>query len=342
MRVSLGRRAAGATLALLVLTAGATVVEDPGQGPVALADGPRGTLELSGITWAGGARYLAVSDEGAGLCTLEVPLDPASGRVRSAAIAGCVRLEAGADLEGVARADDGMIYVSDEQGPAIRRYDAETGAVLGEVAVPARFARARRNLSLEALALAPDGAALWTANEEALEDDGPTNYDARGAGTRVRLQRFAPAGPGRWRADGQWAYPVDGVAPFLGRAPSGVVDLAVLPGGRLLVLERAVGALQVTGEPPVTEVGFRSRIYVVELAGASDTTRMARLGASVRPVAKTLLWESTFRAHNFEGMALGPALEDGRRSLLLVADGGQGLASTVYALRVLARSPATR
>jgi hypothetical protein len=317
----------------------ATVVEDPGQGPVDLPAAASGARELSGITWAGGSRFLAVSDEDRSLYELRIEIDRSSGRVRSASISTQTTLDQGGDLEGVAWAGDGTVYVSDERGPAIRRHDAATGRSRGTVPLPRVFTSARVNLSLESLALAPEGSAMWTANEEALPGDGQTNLEAGGHGGLVRLQRFAPDGSGGWRAGEQWAYRVDGVGPFLGRAPSGVVDLVALPGGALLVLERAVGVTGVEGEPPAPVVRFRSRLYAVDLAGATRAAGLARLGASTRPVGKRLLWEGLFTAHNFEGVTLGPDLENGDRTLLLVSDDGQGLAQAVYALRLRARDP---
>ena len=309
-------------------------VTDPGQGPVTLPAGSAGARELSGVTWAGGERYLAVSDKDAALYRLSVQLDHRAGTVLGAEVTGRVALGQGTDLEAVARAPDGSVYVSDEVGPAIRRYDAETGAARGVVRPPRVYANARRNLSLESLALSPDARTLWTANEEALKGDGATNRGADGQGTLVRLQRLRGDGRGGWRPDGQWAYRVDGVAPFFGRAPSGLVDLAVLPDGTLLALERAAGIVGMGSEMPSAQVGFRSRLYAVDLQGAADTSHLASLPPSVAAVRKTLLWEATFPGLNFEGMALGPPLAGGERSLLLLADDGNGLGQGLYALRI--------
>lgn len=283
-----------------------------------------------------------VSDKDVALYHLTVRLEPSSGRVTEAEVTGRVPLGQGVDLEGVARAPDGTAYVSDEVGPAVRRYDPATGGERGSVRLPAVFASARKNLSLESLALSADGRTLWTANEEALKGDGPTNLESGGKGTTVRLQRFRTVGQGTWRAEGQWAYRVDGVEPFLGRAPSGLVDLAVLPDGTLLALERAAGIVGLAGDLPTAQVRFRSRLYAVDLRGALDTSRIERLAPSVTAVRKTLLWESTFPGLNFEGITLGPPLRGGEQSVLLVSDDGNGLGQSLYALRLRPRNPAAR
>lgn len=337
-------RARGA-LALLAgwLAAGPVVgagsIADPGQGPVGLPAGDAGATELGGVSWVEGRRFVAVSDESRRLFELEVDIDRESGRITGAAVTGYRVLDRGVDLEGVAWEGRGTLYVADEVGPALRRHDAASGRTLDTLRVPPIFASARRNLSLESLTRAPDGSALWTANEEALPGDGPTNLDSGGSGTRVRLQRLRRTAGGGWRAAGQWAYTVDAVGAVLGRAPSGVVDLLALPGGALLVLERAAGAVGVGGDPPTTRFGFRSRLYRVDPAGATDTSRLAALGRTVRPVGKTLMWERVFSGENFEGLTLGPALADGGRSIILVSDDGNGLRQSLYALRLRSEVP---
>ncbi len=43
------------------------------------------------------------------------------------------------------------------------------------------------------------------------------------------------------------------------------------------------------------------------------------------PATKTLIWQRGFPFSNFEGMALGPPVAGGRRSLILVSDDGGGI-----------------
>ena len=78
--------------------------------------------------------------------------------------------------------------------------------------------------------------------------------------------------------------------------------------------------------------GFGSRAEAAEGAesvlvgggpGEAEPPTSARTAAARRPpvLAKTLLWRGLVGRANYEGMTLGPALADGSRALLLVADG---------------------
>ena len=308
-------------LAMLVsVAAGAqewAIAEPTAQSPVPLPSGSTGAAQLSGIAWVGGSQFYVVGDSAAVVYPLSVAIDPDDGAISDLVLAPGIPLAAGDDLEGLAYdpvAD--TLLTADESGPAIRQHDAADGALLQTLAVPPVFAAHRPNLSLESLTRSPDGDALWTANEEALTVDGPVS--STGAGTIVRLQRFdANLAP-----SGQWAYVTDPLPGDIG-APgrdfevSGVVDLAALPDGRLLVLERGLGG-----------IGFRSRIYEVDISGATDVSAIADLSTAIfTPVSKILIHDRN-TGENYEGMTLGPMLDDGIRSLMLVSDdaGAGGLA----------------
>jgi hypothetical protein len=326
--MQVGSRLAVVAAVLLVLCSaapGATIV-DPGQGPVALAPGTPGAAELSGLAYAGAGRYYAVTDSGGTLFELVIPVDATSGEILSASVVNSLALAAGTDLEGLVQHPlGGSVFVSDETGPAIREYRLTDGAVLSSVTVPAIFSQVRNNLSLESLAMrvgpGTTDDALWTANEESLLVDGPVSTAS--AGTVVRLQRFDKT----WTADGQWAYVTDPYpgAPFLGLERSGVADLLALPNGELLLLERSFSSSL-----------FRARIYQVDFAGATDTSALASLAIDpYTPVGKTLLWEVSGVSENYEGLAVGPQLDAGDWSLLLVSDSGGGTPQSLYPLRVI-------
>ncbi|MBX3027406.1 esterase-like activity of phytase family protein [bacterium] len=314
-------------LALFLLAAPAAAqrwaIDDPGQGPVPLAAGSPGARELSGLAWAGGDRFAAVSDDDGRLYWLRIAVDPATGRIGAAEAVAALPLPTSRDLEGIALTPDGQsVVVSDEVGPAVREYRLADGAWQRTATLPPVFASLRNNLGLESLARDPSGQ-YWTANEEALTVDGPTS--SAGQGTLVRLLRL----DADLRPTGQWAYrtdPIAGAAVLADRG-TGLSELAALPDGRLLALERSLGS-----------EGLRIRLYELDLAGATEVSGISALaGADVVPVAKTLLWQRTAPNQNFEGMAVGPTLADGSHSLILVSDDGHRLAQALYPLRIRRR-----
>jgi hypothetical protein len=300
-------------------------IADPGQGPVTVAAGAAGAHELSGLVWAGGERWAAVSDEDGHLYWLHLAVDPVSGRLTGGAVTGRLALAGSRDLEGIALAGDGTsVVVSDEVGPALREYALADGRLLRSAALPAVFATARANLGLESLTRDASGQ-FWTANEEALAADGPTSTTVDG--TVVRLLRLDAA----LHPTGQWAYRTDPVAgaQVLDDRGTGLSDLAALPDGRLLALERSYGS-----------EGLRIRLFEVDVDGATDVSRRPSLaGAEVVPARKQMLWQRTSASENFEGLALGPALAGGSRSLVLVSDDGHRLVQVLYPLSIRPAAP---
>lgn len=293
-------------------------IEDPGYGPFLSSAGP---FELSGLVRTGGDQYAAVGDTGALLVPLTIDVDTASGAVHGVTPGAPLTLGAGVDLEGVAwDPNTGSLLASDEVGPAIRRYDPASGAVLGSLEIPAVFSSLRTNRGFESLSFDPGSGTLWTANEDTLLVDGAATSFA--AGGVVRLQRFDASGA----PTGQWAYRTDPIpGETIGSlSTNGVVDVVMLPSGELLVMERSLSSLV-----------FGVRIYEVGFSGATDTSALESLGsAAFEPVTKTLLWSSSGLFANFEGLALGPRLDDGSTSLLLIADDNGGTSQALYPLKL--------
>jgi hypothetical protein len=288
-----------------------------GDGPVEIPG--VGNAELSGITWVGGARFLAVDDGSPRLLPLEVsllPLDGAAGGRLQIAVGAWVELSSGRDLEGIAwRGPKASVLVTDETAHMIREHDPESGALRRFVHLePGVRGRLRVNQGLEGITISPDGSETWIANESPLKRDDELPSARRGA--LVRLQRldasFAPTG--------HWAYRTE---PGLGFV--GVVDLMLAPGGELLVLERAL-----------TGAGFAARIFAVDFRDATEVSGIEVLAEheELRPVGKRPLWERSGGFQNFEGMALGPALADGGHLVLLVSDGGERTPPTLLPLRL--------
>jgi hypothetical protein len=309
-----------AGLCLLSLASASALAAEPlrleelGDGPVPVPG--IGNAELSGITWMGGTRYLAVDDGRSRLFPLEVALDGESGKIARVVAGQFVSLKGARDIEGIAWwPARGSVLVTDEMVHEIREYDPTSGEVGRTTPPPPVFrGRIRENRGFEGIAVAPDGKSVWIANEGPLRLDGGSPSALEGAW--VRIQRLDAS----LAARGQWAYLTE---PGLGFV--GVVDLMVAPGGGLLVLERAL-----------TGGGFSARIFSVDLAEATGVSGFDKLRNrdDFEPARKEKLWERSGGFQNFEGIALGPELPGGGRLVLLVSDGGGQRQPTLLALRL--------
>lgn len=301
---------------------------------------------LSGLAFdPATGRFLAISDdrsERAPARFYELALDLSRGRLRGGGVraVGVTTLRdadgrtfppRSVDLEGIARLDDGSLYVSSEGDvgaaipPFVRRFSAsgrETGSlVLPDVVMPRPGGwGVRDNLAFEALTVTPDGKYLFTATENALAQDGPAADLV--VGSRSRILRFSlPDGT----PAGQWVYPV-GAVPHRPRdaggfRTNGLPDLLALDEEHFLALERA----SVDGN------GYSVKVYLASLEGATDVSGIpslaARGAAPFRPATKRLLLDLGtlgVKLQNLEGMALGPMLSGGRRSLVIIADNNFG------------------
>jgi hypothetical protein len=219
--------------------------------------------------------------------------------------------------------------------PAIAQY-TRTGAFVRQLPIRAHLIPnetgeairgVRENAGFESLTLSPSGRRLFSATETALVQDGnPVSFEA---GTTARLLEYVAAGdsfvPGR-----EFAYPLEAMdaPPFTSdAAASGIVELLALSENDLLALERTfIEAVAGQGR------GInRIRLYHVSLDGAEDISAIDSLRArdAGAPVRKTLVLDLSGATDlspelstldNFEGLAVGPLLSDGSRSLLIVSD----------------------
>ena len=278
-----------------------------------LPDDPR-SRELSGISWEAQTRTLwAVEDEMPSIVSL-LPDD----ELKTWHFGAKVTLDTSfpLDLEGVVVTPDSFIVAS-EIGPKIIEF-ARNGEVIRPIMLPAHFATARANKSLESLTMSADGKHLYTTSEWTLGCDGaaPTLV----SGSHVRILRMDRDG----KNAEEHAYMTD-ATPNQG-GDYGVADLASLDENQLLVLER--------GWAP--HIGNTARVYRVSLADPG-TSCMDAASLDSRPTLKkelvvdlallpakglpaTRAKQPTPLMDNYEGMALGPLLPGGRRSLVLITD----------------------
>jgi hypothetical protein len=327
---------------------------------------------LSGVAWLGDDRYIAVMDNSQYLLLFRLSLTQ-TGKPITVESLRIVKLSQRHDYEDVVpcpgpvarvmQQDRGpaggapgndsepCVLVCEEDTPAVRAFSLTDGRMLGALPLPENLLTRRPNRGLESLTIEPGGLSLWTANEEALANDGPPA--AVGGGTVVRLTRLSLAGAQQPRpfdrlrarreepaaATFQAAYRVDPPHAFLrvfaGQPLSGLAALAALGNGRLLTLERS-GA---PGLPP-----FASRIYLVDTAAAVDVSAVERDLAARKEavVEKRLLWSDSLGI-NLEGLCLGPVLADGNRSLVSIADnGGIGTPNQLVGLALVTPAPAAK
>ena len=332
-------------LALTALTSAAAADISVAVGKV--FQRPSVPKSLSGITYAGGNRFWTVADDGTGAegglyaCTID--LGPEGTNVVSFSICSTnerVRLGTASDLEGCAfDPATGRVWATDEGGRNIREYDPATGEQVGGVHVPYILTTHPGNFGFEALSMRGDGLALWTANEEALVGDG--DRSSHTAGTTVRLAKFSrPTIRDDFALEAMFPYTTDPwtyAKDYRGTARCGVAGLCALPDGSLLLLERELSFDDKTlfGIPYVFRLGWR--VYRVERPGnATDVKDFESLkdGTTWKGVEKTLLAEGA-GASNCEGICLGPRLADGRLSVLLVSDAGDGYSSALVQPLVL-------
>ena len=315
-----------------------------------------------GIAWSGHAGVFYVLRDHAGddksrVYPVSLAIDPATGAIREQTLGaeftpGNLRDAEGIALDPQTRA----LWVSDEGNPpTIAEYGLNGVATGRSAPVPAiqRDCRNDRNLSLEALTISPDGLTMWTANEQALKCDGPTSKGNSTVSTVVRLTRFTRGTPdAAWEAAGEWAYPCDACEPvpsslsmFASQvsqfSESGLSGLCALPDGSLLALEREVS---------IASLG-RCRIYRVTTGALADATEVsdfpALTNATYDAVAKgDCLLEfngpqpsyllGTNSIIVYEGIALGPILNDGSRAVCLVSDGGATKSVSRFGMTVAA------
>jgi hypothetical protein len=236
------------------------------------------------------------------------------------------------DPEGIRVAPNGNLYWSSEgnwnANPASRyqpfvREMTTSGAYVREFATPAMFdyvdnttTGGRNNKLFEALTVAPNGT-VWTANEDALIQDGPLTSISNGSVVRVTA-----LDPVSGTAGAQYVYalpqiPVDAVpgAPF--GPDNGLPELLAISDTQFIAVERAFAF----------GVGNTIRLTLAEITpDTTDVSSFASLtGATYTAMRRELLLEMPITydgitLDNIEAISWGHTLANGNRTLVLAAD----------------------
>lgn len=296
---------------------------------------------LSGITWdeARGV-YHTISDDRSQIAPARfytITIDVGDGSLDDGDVvfvaqttlldaAGRPYAELALDPEGIALSRRGTLYVSSEgdtaalQPPFVNEYSID-GHLLGELFVPPYYlptedgsAGIRQNAAFESLTVSPHGLRLTTATEAALFQDGPPADLVMGSDSRVLVYDVRTGRP-----VAEYVYenePVtDEPIPADSFKVNGLVELlAVDDRGSYLALERSFSV----------GVGNNVRLYHVTTRRADNIRRLFSIEAlDPRPMTKELVLDLTdlgITLDNLEGLALGPALPDGRTPLIVVSD----------------------
>jgi hypothetical protein len=259
------------------------------------------------------------------------------------------------DAEGLAVCNHGLgqpLYISTEDPPMIASLTREGQATLDAVALPPGLetSNVRHNKQLESLTCDPSGHVLYTATEEPLLSDGPIPTVADGGALRIeaidlprsvaravrRTVRYTlEAGEGNGLADLE-AIDHDGAAHqrllALERAWTAALGNTI----RIFIVDLNEG-LDVSGclarngatlsqcstEGDAVRHDLPTSLLVWLCQGYGRPHSLGAFVLLVWQVPKRLLLDLAtlgLELDNYEAMAFGPQLADGRRTLLLVND----------------------
>jgi hypothetical protein len=285
----------------------------------------------SGITHIGGDRYALISDkqEADGWTEVCIQFLP-SGDIKEMSFVAhhfddATRGKA-RDSEGIAYVPGKGLYVSAENDQRIVQLTEEGTATGHELQVPECFSTDSiwPNYGLESLTYEPAGGVFWTTTEQGLRTDMKARVTADPPSPALlRLQAFDKDG----RPLRQLLYQTD--APTARRKARafafGVPELLAIDDSTLLVMERELYI-------PRRYNGAKChiRLYSVNTMTEAEGVLPKRLVHSFSTGIR-LFGKKNFA--NYEGMCLGPQLEDGTRTILLIADSQNRAGNALFHLK---------
>jgi hypothetical protein len=253
------------------------------------------------------------------------------------------------DPEGLVVRKNGNFLVADEYGPSVYEFDSE-GNYIRAFTPPANllpkepdgdpnFVDGRPlittgrqdNRGFEGLTLSPDGKTAYAVLQDPLVNEGTPD------GRRSRNVRIVAYDVATGESTGQFLYQLDSLADINSRIPGtaddfgansqgrniGLSGILALDNGKFLVLERDNRGLGVDDPTAAAPVGSK-RVYLVDLAGATDVSGISLAGTNDLPIgvtaAEKTLWldiqaeltkAGVTVTEKMEGIAIGPRLDNG-------------------------------
>lgn len=239
-------------------------------------------------------------------------------------------LEKGFDHEAIVKVSDSTLVIASEGYCRLKEYPVlPTSADAAMVGYPQNLWESRwpssdfyPNYNFESLAFDSVHQYLWTIPESTLRKDGQPATPQNGLANRLRLMRFDWGKLSRYITT--YAYQMD--QPSTHKKADiyvmGVSELCALPDGQLLVLEREAFI-------PKIKIGAfcKCKLYLINPLNAEEFSMKEKFSSDTPFLKKNLLveWKTGLSLSkrsfaNYEGMCLGPKLEDGSQVVILLSD----------------------
>ena len=257
-------------------------------------------------------------------------------------------LEKGFDHEAIVKVSDSTLVIASEGYCRLKEYPIlPISADAAKVGYPQNLWESRwpssdfyPNYNFESLAFDSVHQYLWTIPESTLRKDGQPATPQNGLANRLRLMRL---NWGKMKEDSNkeeyseqesskkdsrymmtYAYQMD--QPSTHKKADiyvmGVSELCALPDGRLLVLEREAFI-------PKIKIGAfcKCKLYLINPLNSEEFSMKEKFSSDTPFLKKNLLveWKTGLSLSkrsfaNYEGMCLGPKLEDGSQVVILLSD----------------------
>ena len=257
-------------------------------------------------------------------------------------------LEKGFDHEAIVKVSDSTLVIASEGYCRLKEYPVlPTSADAAKVGYPQNLWESRwpssdfyPNYNFESLAFDSVHQYLWTIPESTLRKDGQPATPQNGLANRLRLMRYDWGKMKENRNKEEYSEQVSSkkdsryMAPYAYQMdqPSthkkadiyvmGVSELCALPDGQLLVLEREAFI-------PKIKIGAfcKCKLYLINPLNSEEFSMKEKFSSDTPFLKKRLLteWKTSLSLSkrsfaNYEGMCLGPKLEDGSQVVILLSD----------------------
>ena len=257
-------------------------------------------------------------------------------------------LEKGFDHEAIVKVSDSTLVIASEGYCCLKEFSIlPTSADAAKVGYPQNLWESRwpssefyPNYNFESLSFDSVHQYLWTIPESTLRKDGQPATPQNGLTNRLRLMRL---NWGKIKEDSNkeeyseqvsskkdsrymmtYAYQMDHPSTHKKAVifVMGVSELCVLPDGQLLVLEREAFI-------PKIKIGAfcKCKLYLINPLNSEEFSMKEKFSSDTPFLKKRLLTEwktglslSKRSFANYEGMCLGPKLEDGSQVVILLSD----------------------